>query len=393
MARVTLQCLAMPDTKLPPIDQDEADRAPHETHAPAPGTKPTVVTPVMAMAIVIVALLVVLIAMKLKPATTDPRLPALLQQLEELKRQSGSLGLPTLGGGEQIEDVAERMKKDADSMVLLAGRYKQLLDESNANLVRKNADLLHSEQYRQMVSSDLDRVKSELQQAKAGGYEAESLRREVDKLKALRDAQSAELATLKQQLGAVGEQASKADLDALQRRFEETLRAKEFFESRAKELEGELGKARLFARSENELLPAAVKLFQTLRKLENQSKADIKKAYAQVEADLNANVIQTLTFPTGSAKMTLADEEPVKHLVDNVPDGDMLLVIGYASETGNVDGNRTLSSDRATAVAEALTSVKHPGQQVQAVYMGQTDRFSSRTPESNQLCEIWQIHK
>ena len=89
----------------------------------------------------------------------------------------------------------------------------------------------------------------------------------------------------------------------------------------------------------------------------------------------------------------LADEEPVKHLVDNVPDGDMLLVIGYASETGNVDGNRTLSSDRATAVAEALTSVKHPGQQVQAVYMGQTDRFSSRTPESNQLCEIWQIHK
>ena len=46
----------------------------------------------------------------------------------------------------------------------------------------------------------------------------------------------------------------------------------------------------------------------------------------------------------------------------------------------------------ATAVAEALNSVKHPGQQVQAVYLGQTDRFGSRTPESNQLCEIWQIH-
>ncbi|MEI7908010.1 MAG: OmpA family protein [Verrucomicrobiota bacterium] len=383
----------MPDTPLPPKEKDNADASAQESHQPSPSAKTSVVTPVMAMALVIVALLVVLIAMKLKPSAADPRLPALLQQLEELKRQSGSLGLPTLGGGEQIEDVAERMKKDADSMVLLAGRYKQLIDETNASLVKKNADLLRSEQYRQMVSNDLDRVKSELQQAKSGGYEAESLRREVDKLKSLRDAQATELATMKQQLGAVGEQASKADLDALQRRLEETLRAKEFFESRAKELEGELGKARLFARSENELLPAAVKLFQTLRKLENQSQADIKNAYAQIETELNANVVQTLTFPTGSAKMAVADEAPVKHLVDNVPDGDMLLVIGYASETGNVDGNRTLSSDRATAVAEALSSVKHPGQQVQAVYLGQTDRFGSRTPESNQLCEIWQIHK
>jgi outer membrane protein OmpA-like peptidoglycan-associated protein len=107
--------------------------------------------------------------------------------------------------------------------------------------------------------------------------------------------------------------------------------------------------------------------------------------------DLGASVVKDLTFPTGSAKMGAADEDPVRSLVENVPDGDMLLVIGYASETGNVDGNRTLSSDRATAVAELLTSVKQPGQLVQAVYMGQTDRFSSRTPERNQICEIWHI--
>ena len=343
------------------------------------------------MALVAVALLVVLIALKLKTPAVDPNLVLLGGQLEELKRQSASRGLPTLGGGEQIEDVAERMKKDADGIVLLAGRYKQLLDEANANLVKKNTDVLRSEQYRQMVSNDLDRVKAELQQAKTGGYEAESLRREVEKLKTLRDAQAAELATLKQQLGAVGEQTSKADLDSLQRRFEETLRAKEFFESRAKELEGELGKARLFARSENELLPAAVKLFQTLRKLENQRDSDISKAYSQIGVDLAADVVKTLTFPTGSAKLGAADEAPVRKLVENVPDADLLLVIGYASETGNVDSNRTLSSDRATTVAEALTSVKRPGQQVQAVYLGQTDRFSSRTPERNQLVEVWQI--
>jgi flagellar motor protein MotB len=56
-----------------------------------------------------------------------------------------------------------------------------------------------------------------------------------------------------------------------------------------------------------------------------------------------------------------------------------------------VDGNRTLSSDRATGVAELLTTVKTPGQKVQAVYLGQTDRFGSRIPERNQCCEVWHI--
>jgi outer membrane protein OmpA-like peptidoglycan-associated protein len=83
----------------------------------------------------------------------------------------------------------------------------------------------------------------------------------------------------------------------------------------------------------------------------------------------------------------------VRGLVNELPDGDLLLVIGYASETGNEDKNRKLSSDRATAVAELYSSLKRPTQLVQAVYLGQTDRFSSRIPERNQLCEIWRIRK
>ena len=377
---------------MPPIEQETTEPAPHVGQASAPANKLTV-TPTQAMILVIVAMLVVLIVMKLKTPTENQKLAPLRAEIEELKRHSGSVGLPTAGGGEQLEDIAERMKKDADSMVLLAGRYKQLIDDGNAELLKKNADLLRSEQYRQVLSNDYDRLKNDLQQAKSSGYEADSLRREIETLKTLRETQAAEMATLKQQLAAAGEQAPKADLENIQRRLDETLRAKEFFESRTKELEAELGKARLFVKSENELLPAAVKLFQTLRKLENQTDADISKAYSQIGADLAANVLKTLTFPTGSAKMSAADEDPVRQLLTNVPDGDLLLVIGYASETGNVDGNRTLSSDRATAVAELLTSAKRPGQLVQAVYLGQTDRFSSRNPERNQLCEVWQIRK
>jgi outer membrane protein OmpA-like peptidoglycan-associated protein len=102
-------------------------------------------------------------------------------------------------------------------------------------------------------------------------------------------------------------------------------------------------------------------------------------------------VLHTLNFATGSSELTPADQEQVRKLLDEVPDGDLVLAIGYASETGNVDANRTLSSDRATNAAEFFVSIKRPEQKVQAVYLGQTDRFSSRIPERNQIVEIWRI--
>jgi hypothetical protein len=35
---------------------------------------------------------------------------------------------------------------------------------------------------------------------------------------------------------------------------------------------------------------------------------------------------------------------------------------------------------------------KPSNQVVQAVFLGQTKRFSSRIPERNQVCEVWQIN-
>lgn len=367
----------------------------HDTHQPETvGDQPTnaasktTVSPVVAMTFVIVILLALVIAIRLKTPAKDQELAALQAKIDQLNLRSGTSGL----GGEQLPDIANRIRKDADSMVLLADRYKQIIDDANADIVRKNADLIRAEQVRQGMTNDLLRYQNELKQAKSGAYEVEALRREVADLKTLRDTQTAELSDLKKQLADVGEMASKDDLATLQRRLDEALRTKDFFESRATELEAELSKQKsLFAKSENDLLPAAVELFRTLRKLENQTDLEITKAYSKIGVELGAEVVKTMTFPTGIAKMNPADEEPVRQLVNNVADGDMLLVVGYASETGNVDGNRTLSSDRATGVAELLTTVKRPAQKVQAVYLGQTDRFGSRFPERNQCCEVWHI--
>jgi outer membrane protein OmpA-like peptidoglycan-associated protein len=364
-------------------------------------SKPTM-PPAVALAFVIIALLGLLIVVTVRGNRGGGAGAAEMSELQaeasalrtQLNRERVSMGLrPLEGGPESMEDIAARLKKDADTMVALAGSIQSMLMEKDAEISAKSAELIRSEQLRQSLSAEATRLQGELQRALVSGSDADLLRRELTALKSQRDALAAELASVREQLAAKGEGVSADDYADLQRQLEETQRAKSFFEARVAELEGALSNAKLFAKSEDELLPAAVELFRSLRKLEGKSDAEISTAYSSLGASLGANVLHTLNFATGSSELTPADQDIIRNLVADIPDGDLVLVIGYASETGNVDANRTLSSDRATAGAELYSSVKRPGQKVQAVYLGQTDRFSSRIPERNQIVEIWRIRK
>ena len=353
-------------------------------------------SPNMVLAFVIVALVGVLIVMGLRGGFGSGALGSSdVTQLQaeanairsQLNRERMSMGLrPLESGSESADDIAARLKKDADTMAALATSLESMLGEKDAVIAAKSSELLRSEQLRQSLVAESSRLQGELQRALVSGSEAERLRREFDLLKSQRDA-------LTEELAAKGNSVASDEFDELQRRLDEAVRAKDFFENRVKELEADLAKARLFASSESELMPAAVELFRSLRELENRPDSDLTTAYSSLGVKLGANVLHTLAFPTGTSALTPDDEEIIARLGAEIPDGDLMLVIGYASETGNVDGNRTLSSDRATAVAQKFSSIKRPGQLVQAVYLGQTDRFSSRIPERNQLCEIWHIRK
>lgn len=353
-------------------------------------------SPNMVLAFVIVALVGVLIVMGLRGGFGSGALGSSdVTQLQaeanairsQLNRERMSMGLrPLESGSESADDIAARLKKDADTMAALATSLESMLGEKDAVIAAKSSELLRSEQLRQSLAAESSRLQGELQRALVSGSEAERLRRDFDLLKSQRDA-------LTEELAAKGNSVASDEFDELQRRLDEAVRAKDFFENRVKELEADLAKARLFASSESELMPAAVELFRSLRELENRPDSDLTTAYSSLGVKLGANVLHTLAFPTGTSALTPDDEEIIARLGAEIPDGDLMLVIGYASETGNVDGNRTLSSDRATAVAQKFSSIKRPGQLVQAVYLGQTDRFSSRIPERNQLCEIWHIRK
>jgi len=331
-------------------------------------------------------------------SSSSPDLSALQAEANALRseynNQRIAMGLrPIEGTSEPIEEIAGRVKKDADALVALAGSYQKLLAEKDNELTARNAEILRSEKLRAALTAENSRIQSDMQRALVGASDIEMLRRDLVDVKAQRDALAAELKEVREKMLTMSAGVSPDDYAGLKRRFEETLRAKEFFEARVKDLEGDLTKARLFARSENELLPAAVELFRSLRQLQGKMDSEISSAYSALGVSLGANVVQTLNFATGSSALAPADEAAIRALVDAIPDGDLLLAVGYASETGNVDANQTLSSDRATAAAQLITNIKRPEQLTQAVYLGQTSRFSSRVPERNQIVEIWHIRK
>jgi outer membrane protein OmpA-like peptidoglycan-associated protein len=378
------------------VETDEAE---------APKTSSKILTPpAAALIFVIMALLGVLIVVAIRGVISNRSSvsAADITNLEaevnarrsELNRQRMALGYaPLEGTSEPIDNIATRLKADADTLVALAGRFQEMLAEKDSEVTAKNAEWLRSEQLRQTLASENSRLQAELGRALAAGSDSDRLRSDLANLKSQRDALADELNATLEKLKTTTAGVSPEDYEVLERRLEEALRARDFFEARVKQLEGDLTKAKLFASSENELLPAAVQLFRNLRELEGRPDSELTTSYSNLGVELGASVLHTLPFATGSAGLTPADEEMVRGLVNEVPDGDLLLVIGYASETGNEDKNRKLSSDRATAVAELYSSLKRPTQLVQAVYLGQTDRFSSRIPERNQLCEIWRIRK
>ncbi len=389
-----------------PTNENQADiESPDHESAQTGPPSGAPIPPMVVLGFVIIALLGGLVAIALRGgfghATSDPaevaKLKAETNALQnQLNRKRLEFGLrPLEGGSESIEDVASRLKKEADTMVVMAGSLEKLLTESEATNRATESKLLQSETSRQNLAADSVRMQEEIRRALVVSSEADLIRRELATAKSRNDALMSELDQTRKELAALGEGASKADLAGLQRRLDEALRAKDFFEAKVNELQNELSttKSKLFAASENELLPAAVELIRSLRKLENLPDSDITQAYSKFGVELGAEVLRKLEFPTGSSKLNPADEGAIKNLVADIPDGDLVLAIGYASETGNVDGNRTLSSDRATAAAQLYSSVKRPGQPVQAFYLGQTDRFSSRVPERNQLVEIWRIRK
>jgi outer membrane protein OmpA-like peptidoglycan-associated protein len=387
-------------------DSVQAEQTHPEAEEPQTDSKRKApINPVLILLCMILAMLIVLAVTLVRKGGTpndsgdDPTVAAIKADLEarrsELNRQRIAMGLaPLEGTSDSVEEIAKRLRTDAETLAGISGKFQQMLADKDAELSGRNGETLRLEKLRQDISQENARLQSELQRSHIAMAETDRLKSMLADAQTQRDAIARELATLKEEMALLGAAVSEDEFAALQRRYEETLRAKEFFEARTKELEATAVKADLFANSESELLPAAVELFRRLRKLEGHKDSDLTTEYSKVGVDLSANVLLSLSFETGKSELSTEDMEKLSAIAaTEVPDGDLTLIVGYASETGNLDANQDLSSQRATAAAEHFATLKRPGQLVQAIYLGPTDRFSSRFPERNQICEVWRIRR
>lgn len=368
---------------------------PHDEETPtSPATgKSTVTLPtsVLALGFIAIALVGVLIAMAIKarPATTtvktggedDPTIregKAKLQMMQtSLNQERTKLGLSPLYGQttESAEAVASRITEDAATLVDMAKGVKDLIARKDAELDQRTKEWTDAVKLQGILREQMNKLQAELNKALIDGSDATGLRNQLEAANKRIISLGDEIRRLTSNSGNLAGITAERD----------QLRA------RVAELESRLSKATLFANSEGDLLKDAVQLVRSLRELENKPDSEIATAYSQFGSKLGANVLDKIDFPTGVSDIAPELHDKIARFPMDAPDNALLLVVGYASETGNVDGNRTLSSERATAVARLLDQVKKPGQRVQAVYLGQTDRFGSKFPERNQISEVWQI--
>ena len=361
----------------------------HDVETPPDGKSSVALpTSVLALGFMAIALVGVLIAMAIKSRPGDDaaegddaalrEAKAKVQMLQtNLNQERAKLGLSPLYGQttESAEAVAARITEDAATLVGMAKGVKELIASKDTELDQRTKEWTDAVKLQGVLREQISKLQADLNKALIDGSDASALRSQLDSANKRILSLGDEIRRLTEGSGDLAAIAAERD----------QLRA------RVAELESRLSQASLFAGTEAELFKEAVQLFRRLRDLENKPDSEIATAYSQFGAQLGANVLDKIDFPTGVSEVAPELQAKIAGFPGEAPDNALLLVVGYASETGNVDHNRTLSSERATAVARTLDAAKKPGQRVQAVYLGQTDRFGSKFPERNQLSEVWQI--
>lgn len=132
-------------------------------------------------------------------------------------------------------------------------------------------------------------------------------------------------------------------------------------------------------------------LFIGLRGVKEED-AKLDETYAKLSAGGSTSAIHRVPFASGSAEVVPAETAKLRELLKDTPKGAKFLVVGYASADGDAKSNHELSSQRASSVAATLAEIEGiDGGAVEAVYFGQTKRFSATDMAPNRVVEVWLV--
>jgi len=325
---------------------------------------------------------------------------------QEIRDRQSRLGISTLGA-ESSHDIASRIQKDSITLASLSSTLE-------TRVFTLETELAKSQQGNEYLTKEIARLQNELNAATANSSNAAGLQAQLDSLQGLLTSANAELNTLRskpdlnnaltqaeaeairlrQQIAALeneidklkGQLVSSEDITALRKKNRELRRE-------LQRLRAELDRNTLYVESETDLDLPAKKLFARLKQMEGITPEALTKEYSLLRDQLDARVVDRVTFATGSSSVDFEKEEGIRRAINDANSDSFFLVVGYASTTGAADINRELSAKRSTTSASVANLNRQPEQKVQAVYLGQTNRFSTNTPTENQICEIWEIQK
>lgn len=326
----------------------------------------------------------------------NSRVADLQKRLEELKEDERTQSLvgnrQNFGAGTTTYGVdplklAEEISLEANTLAGMIGSFAKTIQEKEA-LIQTARD---REAFLNSRVQDLQRKNVELNEMV---IETNSLRQELESIRTLYEAAQRQIEELRKRPDLATVEELRRQNDELRAR----LLALSDLETENSQLRDEvrrlralLDRSRLFVENADALPSVAQRLFRELQRLENFEPAQLADQYARIENELAAKPLRSINFATGSAQLTTEKISIIKNDLRETHPGAFLLVVGYASTTGDQAANRTLSSNRATAVASQVNLDKKGTQDVRAVFLSETNRFSKEQPALNQICEIWEI--
>jgi outer membrane protein OmpA-like peptidoglycan-associated protein len=361
---------------------------------------------VMGAAVLLLLLLVISEQFGGKDNEEDQEVTKLKAQIEEARKAKNSVYLnPNQNSNPSANGLASRIKQDVDSLNGILVSHENTLREIDGlkatvqTLTQQNTDLNYQLQRFRDDAQKVPGLEAEIARMRANAsLTAEQLANAVDPatVEALRaqlttsrndtNRLAAELAKLKQDTANMVDRNQLAVIQAQITPLEEMNRK---LRAELQRLRAEADRSKLFV-TRDKLAPVAQKLFGELVRLEGNKPDTLQSSYERISQSLNARVVESAEFETNSAALAMKHEEHIKTIALQAPGNAFFLVVGYASKTGDLQANRELSSKRSTRVASVVNVLKQNGQDVQAVYLGETDRFGTKAAP-NQVCEIWEI--
>ncbi len=378
-------------------EENEDPQAQSSTVTPA--SNQNLIIGIVMGAVVLLLLLLVIsqqLNKDLEPAE-NKEIAALKKDLEDRKSRNEALRYASVPGvGQSPDALVTQIKSGTEALARLVNASAS--DAAMLQTAQENARLL---------SNRVTDLENQVRQTQADATRARSLESELNAAR-----QAANGMVSKSQVDSLRDQLAlaKNDRDGFQTEINQ-LRAKEgtmvdanayaLLKAEVDQLrkdnalpsdgihQNENVLAKLFV-TKDALSPRAVALYRELTRIEPEDHRARLQTYTRIDTQLKAGVGEAITFKTGSSDIALEHETHIKEMASAAAPNTFFLVVGYASPSGDSKTNEELSSQRTTRVASMVNHLKKEGQAVQAVYLGEGNRFGP-DDAPNQVCEIWQI--